>query len=61
MAIYAMINGGRVDNVIVADAAVAQMFIDLGMWQDAEPVTAQKPAGIGWTFNGANRTFTAPA
>jgi hypothetical protein len=61
MAIYAMINDNKVDNVIVADAAVAQMFIDLGMWQDAEAVTAQKPAGIGWEFNPAGRTFTAPA
>lgn len=60
MAIYAMISNGKVDNVIVADAAVAQMFVDLGLWQDREPVTAQKPAGIGWLFNSSTRTFTAP-
>lgn len=60
MAIYAMITNNKVDNVIVADAAVAQMFVDLGLWQDKEQVTAQKPAGIGWAFNSTTRAFSQP-
>lgn len=61
MAIYAMITNNKVDNVIVADQATAQMFVSFGLWQDTEQITAGKPGGIGWAFNPTTRAFTAPA
>jgi hypothetical protein len=55
MANYAVLNGNNVENIIVADSL-----------EIAETVTQKtcveyddsNPAGIGWTYNGAN--FVAP-
>lgn len=58
MAEYALIRGGRVANVIVADAAFAARVA--GDWAAVVDVSALTPRpGPGWAHDGTS--FTAPA
>ena len=55
MANFAIIEGGVVTNVIVADSLeVAQEVTE----KTCAEYTAESPAGIGWSYDGT--TFTAP-
>jgi hypothetical protein len=57
MANYAMMSGNSVSNIIVADdkeateAALNCVLIE---------ITAENPAGMGWTYNPETGTFIAP-
>jgi hypothetical protein len=55
MANFAVIKDGVVDNVIVADTKeIAEQVTGLTCVE----YTEENPAGIGWTYDGAN--FVAP-
>jgi hypothetical protein len=57
MAIYAMMAGNSVSNIIVADdkeateAALRCVLIEF---------SAENPAGIGWTYDAETNTFSPP-
>ncbi|WP_028451237.1 hypothetical protein [Chitinilyticum aquatile] len=59
--IYAMLKGNKVDNLIVADAATASLFVDVyKMWDGAVLADGKANAVIGATYNNVTKAFTAP-
>jgi hypothetical protein len=57
MATFAMMSENTVINIIVADNK-EQSEQDLGV--TLIEYTEENPAGIGWTYDSATETFTAP-
>ena len=57
MATFAMMSENTVINIIVADNK-EQSEQDLGV--TLIEYTEENPAGIGWTYDSATGTFTAP-
>ena len=53
---YALIKSGKVENIIVADAAFIESIS--GEWDHIEHVTEGIPVGVGWGWAGG--VFTAP-
>lgn len=63
---YALIKNGRVENVIVADAAFIEeagaRIGEGGAWvllDEAQRVNGQRP-GPGWLYNSGTRRFARP-
>lgn len=57
MATYAMMSGNSVSNVIVADnKEVCEASLNCTLIE----ITAENPAGIGWTYDEINKKFIKP-
>jgi hypothetical protein len=57
MAIYAMMNGNSVENIIVADNKEAtEAALNCALIE----ITSENPGGIGWTYDPETGKFIAP-
>jgi hypothetical protein len=58
MATFAVINDNQVLNTIVANT---QADAELASGHTCVEYTEANPAGVGWTYDPATNTFTAPS
>lgn len=54
---FAVLNGNVVENVIVADSKETAEMLTNGVCIE---YTDENPAGVGWTYDFENQTFTSP-